>query len=206
MSRARAPPIRSALRTGPHEGLFREDTEHEPDRRMSPAERDPAGEYAKHARYETNTSHAANTTHAKYTTYAKVERERRFLLAGPPPSSAVTAGRRITDRYLTGTRLRLRRDQRLDGGAGDLKLTQKIPTGRPGPVQGLITNTYLSPAEYDLLASLPAAVLAKPRLSVPPLGIDVFDPPLHGLVLAEAEFDTDEEARAFRPPEDAVAE
>jgi hypothetical protein len=30
--------------------------------------------------------------------YARVERERRFLLAGPPPARAVTASRRITDR------------------------------------------------------------------------------------------------------------
>ena len=41
--------------------------------------------------------------------YAQVERERRFLLTGPPPPPAVTASRRITDRYLPGTRLRLRR-------------------------------------------------------------------------------------------------
>src|SRR5882757_5759247 len=137
--------------------------------------------------------------------YARVERERRFLLAEPPAQSAVTATRMITDRYLVGTRLRLRRSEWPDGGC-ELKLTQKVPITRPGAVQGLITNTYLSPAEYDLLASLPAAVLSKTRFSVPPLGVDVFDGPLRGLVLAEAEFDTDEEARAFRPPEDAVAE
>jgi CYTH domain-containing protein len=138
--------------------------------------------------------------------YARVERERRFLLAEPPPSEAVTARRRITDRYLAGTRLRLRRDESMDSGACVLKLTQKVPADRPGHMQGLITNTYLSPAEYDLLASLPAAVLSKTRLSVPPLGIDVFDPPLHGLVLAEAEFTTDETARSFVPPHEAVAE
>lgn len=87
-----------------------------------------------------------------------------------------------------------------------LKFTQKVPADQPGHIQGLITNTYLAPAEYDLLASLPAAVLSKTRLSVPPLGIDVFDPPLHGLVLAEAEFTTDEAARSFLPPREAVAE
>lgn len=43
--------------------------------------------------------------------YAPVERERRFLMTGPPAGSAGAAVRRvdITDRYLTGTRLRLRR-------------------------------------------------------------------------------------------------
>jgi CYTH domain-containing protein len=139
--------------------------------------------------------------------YARVERERRFLLAGPPPASAVTASRRITDRYLPGTRLRLRRAECLDNsGACELKLTQKVPAGRPGYVQGLITNTYLSAAEYDLLAALPAEVLSKTRLSVPPLGIDIFDPPLHGLVLAEAEFITDEAAQSFLLPHAAIAE
>jgi CYTH domain-containing protein len=138
--------------------------------------------------------------------YARVERERRFLLAGPPPASAVTRSRRITDRYLPGTRLRLRRVDDRDSGASEFKFTQKVPAGLPGFVQGLITNTYLSAAEYDMLASLPAAPLSKTRLSVPPLAVDVFDPPLHGLVMADVEFSTDQEAQSFRPPPAVVAE
>ena len=138
--------------------------------------------------------------------YARVERERRFLLAGPPPAAAVTASRRITDRYLPGTRLRLRRVDYPDSGSCEFKFTQKVPAGRPGFVQGLITNTYLSAGEYDLLASLPAEMLSKTRLSVPPLSIDVFDPPLHGLVMADVEFSTDEAARSFPLPPAAIAE
>jgi len=138
--------------------------------------------------------------------YARIERERRFLLAGPSPPPAVTARRRITDRYLPGTRLRLRRIDYLDSGECEFKLTQKVPASQPGYVQGLITNTYLSAAEYDLLASLPAAVLSKTRLSVPPLSIDIFDPPLHGLVMADVEFSADNEAQSFPPPPVAVAE
>ncbi|WP_327358246.1 hypothetical protein [Streptomyces sp. NBC_01304] len=132
--------------------------------------------------------------------YARIERERRFLLAGAPPPSSVTVTRWITDRYLEGTRLRLRRAECADGGGVLFKLTQKVPADRPGAVQGLITNTYLSEAEYALLASLPAMVLSKTRLSVPPLGVDVFGTPLDGLVLAEAEFADDESARLFVPP------
>jgi CYTH domain-containing protein len=138
--------------------------------------------------------------------YARIERERRFLLAGPPPPAAVIARRHITDRYLPGTRLRLRRIEHPGSEDREFKLTQKVPANRPGYLQGLITNTYLSAAEYDLLASLPAAVLTKTRLSVPPLGIDVFEPPLHGLIMADAEFSTDSEAQSFRPPAAAVAE
>ncbi|MFF4541860.1 hypothetical protein [Streptomyces aureus] len=137
--------------------------------------------------------------------YARVERERRFLLANPPEPSSVTVARVITDRYLLGTRLRLRRAECSDGRY-ELKLTQKVPVPRPGAVQGLITNTYLSPAEYELLASLPAARLSKSRFSVPPLGVDVFDGRLQGLVLAEAEFTTDEEAQSFVPPAECVVE
>jgi CYTH domain-containing protein len=137
--------------------------------------------------------------------YARVERERRFLLAAPPEPATVTAVRTLTDRCLTGTRLRLRRTEHPDGSR-EFTLTQKVPVARPGAVRGLLTNTYLSPAEYDLLATLPAAVLSKTRLSVPPLGVDVFDGQLRGLVLAEAEFTTDEEARAFLPPPQCVAE
>jgi CYTH domain-containing protein len=136
--------------------------------------------------------------------YARIERERRFLFAGPP--SAGTSSRRITDRYLTGTRLRLRRVEHPDAAACEYKLTQKVPAGRPGHVRGLITNTYLSAVEYDLLASLPGEVLSKTRVSVPPLGFDIFDPPLHGLVLGEAEFVTDEAALSFPVPPSAVAE
>ena len=138
--------------------------------------------------------------------YARVERERRFLLAGPPPASAVTARRRITDRYLPGTRLRLRRVDHPGSGACEFRFTQKMPAGQPGFVQGLITSTYLSAAEYDLLAALPAEVLSKTRLSVPPLSVDVFDPPLHGLVMADIEFSTDQAAQSFRQPRVAIAE
>jgi CYTH domain-containing protein len=132
--------------------------------------------------------------------YARAERERRFLFAAPPPPEEVLLARRIFDRYLTGTRLRLRRSQRLDTGAVELKLTQKIPLATPGPVQGWITNTYLTGDEYDLLATLPAATLTKTRFSVPPLGIDVFEGPLQGLVMAEAEFASDHGYQAFTPP------
>jgi CYTH domain-containing protein len=74
-----------------------------------------------------------------------------------------------------------------------------VPVAQPGAVQGLITNTYLSPAECDLLASHPAMVLTKTRLSVPPLGVVVFDGHLQGLILAEGEFAADEEAQSFVP-------
>jgi CYTH domain-containing protein len=140
--------------------------------------------------------------------YARPERERRFLLSAPPDGQVARAVR-ITDRYLTGTRLRLRRSVELAGdqdGAGHVvfKLTQKVPG--PAGEPGLTTTLYLNAAEYGVLMQLPGVSLRKVRLSIPPLGVDVFEGALAGLVLAEAEFDDDVSLLAFTPPADAVAE
>lgn len=64
----------------------------------------------------------------------------------------------------------------------------------------MITNIYLSKAARDhLAAALPARTLTKTRYSIPPLRIDAFDPPLHGLVIAEVEFGTDARNARFPP-------
>ena len=138
--------------------------------------------------------------------YARPELERRFLLRAVPPGETV-ARHRIEDRYLEGTRLRLRRMTSTDG-RGDVsiarKLTQKIPGADGGP--GLITSMYLSPQEYARLQPLPARELAKSRLSIPPFGVDVFEGQLEGLILAEVEFEIRSDADAFVPGIDVVAE
>ena len=136
--------------------------------------------------------------------YALVERERRFLLRASPAGTSL--GRvLIEDRYLRGTRLRLRRMTDLVEPRGVIhKFTQKVPApaGRPG----LITTLYLSAAEYAMLARIPADTLRKIRASWQGLAVDVFEGPLHGLILAEAEFDTEAEELAFWPPPEDVAE
>lgn len=131
--------------------------------------------------------------------YARIERERRFLLKEAPAIAAVERIRRIADRYIDGTRLRLR-EQREDGGPTVFKLTQKIPARTGGAEQGFITTMYITRDEYSVLAELSAKTLAKTRYSVPPFGIDVFEGTLEGLVLAEAEFDTPEAAAALTIP------
>jgi hypothetical protein len=136
--------------------------------------------------------------------YARVERERRFLLAAvprEPPTRRVL----IEDRYLRGTRLRLRRATNLDDPVDVInKLTQKVPAPDGSP--GLVTNVYLSRAEYETFISIAADTIRKVRLSIPPLGVDRFEGPLQGLVLAEAEFDDADAEAAFQPPETAIAE
>jgi CYTH domain-containing protein len=139
--------------------------------------------------------------------YARIERERRFLLAEPPLVTAGTAARLITDRYVTGTRIRLRLTQQEDTRALHYKLTQKVPSEQHhGGIQGLITNIYLDRFEYELLAGLPCVVLSKTRYSVPPMGIDVFHGHLGGLVMAEAEFTSDTACDCFVPPSYCLVE
>lgn len=137
--------------------------------------------------------------------YARPERERRFLLAKQPAGAAERTAR-IVDRYLVGTRLRLRQMTETHGTSLSTyyKLTQKVPAPDGGP--GLLSTTYLSTEEYTLLATLPAAVLRKTRYSVPPFGIDAYEAPLSGLLIAEVEFDDDASMNAFVPPPWAVAE
>jgi CYTH domain-containing protein len=140
--------------------------------------------------------------------YARAERERRFLLRAPSADGIVHTVR-ITDRYLLGTRLRLRRVTETSGaasasGRSDYKLTQKVPA--PGGAPGLITTMSLDADEYAVLEQLPARVLHKTRISVPPLGIDVFEGALRGLVLGEAEFEDDAALASFVPPRSVVAE
>jgi CYTH domain-containing protein len=120
--------------------------------------------------------------------YARIERERRFLL-GQFPNRASTPIRRITDRYIEGTTLRLR-EQCEDHGPDVFKLTQKLPAPAEGAQQGLVTTMYLTKDEFGVFAQLPAKKLSKTRYSVPPFGIDKFEGALEGLLIAEAEFDS----------------
>lgn len=136
--------------------------------------------------------------------YARVEWERRFLLARFPDNVQVTQTRRIVDRYIEGTQLRLR--QMTDHSGETFKLTQKLPAETPGVRQGLITTIYLSRDEFGVLHKLPAKVLTKIRHSVVPFGIDVFADALEGLVLAEAEFHSAAEADALTFPPCVVSE
>jgi hypothetical protein len=140
--------------------------------------------------------------------YARRERERRFLLRSAPDLPAERTVH-ILDRYLPNTRLRLRQATQTAGSAGGTdrivyKLTQKVPG--PDGEPALITTMYLDAAEYAALSQLPAVRLRKTRLSIPPLGVDLFEGPLRGLVLAEAEFDDDVSMRDFVAPGGAIAE
>lgn len=91
--------------------------------------------------------------------YAVVERERRYLLAKLP--EGVTSTKEILDRYVIGTRLRLR-EVREDDGSVTRKLGHKVRL-TDGPAEVACTNFYLDDEEWNLLAALPARLLRKKR-------------------------------------------
>lgn len=91
--------------------------------------------------------------------YAVVERERRYLLATLP--EGVTSSREILDRYVTGTRLRLR-EVRENDGTVIRKLGHKVRLTEV-PAEVACTNFYLNDAEWTALLALPARLLRKKR-------------------------------------------
>ncbi len=116
--------------------------------------------------------------------YATVERERRWLLDGVPPFPDDARQVRIVDRYLTGTRLRLREVTETDGTIVR-KLGHKVRVGE-GAREVAHTSLYLDDAEWEVLSGLPGAVLRKTRTLVPydgtTVAVDVHD---DGSVIAE---------------------
>jgi CYTH domain-containing protein len=100
----------------------------------------------------------------------------------------------IIDRYVIGTRLRLRRVESADGLV--FKLGQKVRVDPADPEVVKLTNIYLSGAEYAVLAGLPAAELRKTRWLAPAngrtLAIDELHDRLDGLVLGEVELAGDD--------------
>jgi CYTH domain-containing protein len=91
--------------------------------------------------------------------YAVVERERRFLVASLPEE--ISGTREIIDRYLTGTRLRLREVREADGTV-TRKLGHKVRLS-DGPAEVACTNLYLDDQEWGVLEALPSRVLRKRR-------------------------------------------
>jgi CYTH domain-containing protein len=137
--------------------------------------------------------------------YAQREYERRWLLrALPPQLDPAKPGGRITDRYLTGTRFRVREQRALVSDFVVWKLTQKFPE-EPGALDRIvITNNYLTREEYELFRTLPGKDMLKFGWPLKADGrryvFDVFDGPLKGLILAECEYETHDELLNAPPP------
>ena len=143
--------------------------------------------------------------------YARIERERRYLLSNLPEGlTRADHHLQITDNYLTGTRLRLRkvRDPRTNKWV--VKFTQKFAPNPNDLSRTTITNTYLNPIEADTLAIFEANEIRKNRYPFEFEGrkfsVDMFLGDQFGLVLAEVSFETDAEMEPFPKPPFALAE
>jgi CYTH domain-containing protein len=91
-----------------------------------------------------------------------------------------------------------------------LKLTQKYAPAPPDFSRCVITNTYLTPYEYEVLSVFEGNEIRKNRYPFEfegrSYGIDIFLGALWGLILAETSFETDEEMNGFSVPPFAVLE
>ena len=146
-----------------------------------------------------------------YSKYACVERERKFLLQQlPEPLTRAGKHVQIWDNYITNTRLRLRKIRVPETKEYILKLAQKFAPDASDLSRTLITNTYLSPAEYEVLSIFEGNEIRKNRYPYEHEGrayaIDVFLGALWGLILAETTFETAEEMKDFEPPPFAFME
>ena len=143
--------------------------------------------------------------------YARIERERKFLLERLPEGLTPSSRHlQITDNYLTGTRLRLRKVRDPQTNKWTLKLTQKFAPNPKDLSRTVITNIYLDAREYNTLAVFEANEIRKNRYPFEHdgcrYGIDVFIGSLWGLMLAEVSFETDEALEHFTTPSFAIGE
>ena len=143
--------------------------------------------------------------------YARVERERRYLLADLPDGlTRADPHLQITDNYITGTRLRLRKVRDPRTNKWDVKFTQKFAPNPEDLSRTIITNTYLNALEAETLSVFNSNEIRKNRYRFEFAGrefsVDMFLGDLFGLVLAEVSFETDEELDSFEKPPFAMAE
>ena len=141
--------------------------------------------------------------------YARIERERRYLLEDLPEGlTRASPHFQITDNYITGTRLRLRKVREPQTNKWTVKFTQKFAPDPADLSRTIITNTYLSAAEAEALAVFEANEIRKNRYPYEFAGrkftIDMFLGDLFGLVLAETGFESDEELDEFPLPPFAI--
>jgi CYTH domain-containing protein len=152
-----------------------------------------------------------NTVVPSESKYARVERERRYLLQDLPEGlSRADPHVQITDNYITGTRLRIRKIREPRTNKWTVKFTQKFAPDPQDFSRTIITNTYLNALEAETLSMFDANEIRKNRYPFEYDGkkfsVDMFLGDLFGLVLAEASFETDQELEGFTKPPFAIAD
>jgi CYTH domain-containing protein len=143
--------------------------------------------------------------------YARIERERRYLLQDLPEGlSRADHHLQITDNYITGTRVRIRKVRDPKTNRWIVKFTQKFAPNPEDLSRTIITNTYLNAIEAETLGIFAANEIRKNRYPFEFEGrhfsVDMFLGDLFGLVLAEVGFESDEELDSFAKPPFAIAD
>lgn len=143
--------------------------------------------------------------------YARIERERRYLLRDLPEGmSRADPHLQITDNYITGSRLRIRKVRDPRTNKWTVKFTQKYAPDPNDLSRTVITNTYLNALEAEVLSVFDTNEIRKNRYPLEFEGhkfsVDMFLGDLFGLVLAEVSFETDEELDNFLKPPFALAD
>ena len=144
--------------------------------------------------------------------YARVERERRYLLRDLPEGmTRADPHLQITDNYMTGSRLRLRKVREPRTNKWTVKFTQKFAPNPEDLARTIITNTYLNALEAEVLSPIfNSNEIRKNRYPFEfdgrEFSIDMFLGDLFGLVLAETSFETDEELDNFSTPPFALVD
>jgi CYTH domain-containing protein len=144
--------------------------------------------------------------------YAQVERERRYLLRDlPEGTTRADPHLQITDNYMTGSRLRLRKVREPRTNKWTVKFTLKFTPNPEDLSRTIITNTYLNALEAEVLSTVfNSNEIRKNRYPFEFEGrkfsVDMFLGDLFGLVLAEVSFETDEELDQFPKPPFALAD
>ncbi len=128
----------------------------------------------------------------------------------PPGLDLRNAHAQITDNYITNTRMRLRKSRWPSTNEWTLKLTQKHTPEPPDFSRTLITSIYLNELEYEVFSVFEGNELRKNRYPYEyekrMFGVDVFLGDLRSLILAEVEFESDEEMVNAPAPAFSVAD
>ncbi len=144
--------------------------------------------------------------------YARIERERRYLLRDLPEGmTRADSHLQITDNYMTGSRLRLRKVREPRTNKWTVKFTQKFAPNPADLSRTIITNTYLNALEAEVLSTVfNSNEIRKNRYPFEyesyKFSVDIFLGDLFGLVLAEVSFESDEELDQFPKPPFALAD
>lgn len=141
--------------------------------------------------------------------YARIEYERCFLL-DDLPSDLGEEYHRITDTYISQTRMRLRRMEKPDGEFVVAKLGQKYREDGQSEFERTITSIYLNEEEYPVFAELAGEKIVKRRYRYlfegQKYSVDVFEGNLKGLVLCDVEGESSEQIQSLTMPPFAAKE